>query len=307
MKKSLIALAVLAASGAAMAQSSVTLYGIANATFVKDKGESAKLISGGMSTSRWGVKGSEDLGGGLSATFRFEQGIDLTNGNIKGAAFGRQANLGLAGGFGEIKLGKTGNPYDDIAWNINPVFDSLLTPAEIAPSLATSNAKPDSGVYYASPTFGGVSGAFGTSFKTGADNLRVTAFNVQYAGGPVFVGLVYENQDGDTTSVKNTRLIGSYDLGVAKLLAGYGNTKDTSDDFTFGVDVPLSPALVLSTGFTQVRPDVGANASGFGLGVNYSISKRTSVYGGFRKDNKEAAANWGGVESRVAMGLRHAF
>ena len=83
MKKSLIALAVLAASGAAMAQSSVTLYGVADVVIHKDADVSAKMTSGGVSTSRWGVKGSEDLGGGLSANFNFEQGLDLTNGNIK--------------------------------------------------------------------------------------------------------------------------------------------------------------------------------------------------------------------------------
>ena len=73
MKKSLIALAVLAASGAAMAQSSVTLYGIADVWFGGLKADQqagnpdrvTKLDSGGVNTSRWGLKGSDDLGGGL--------------------------------------------------------------------------------------------------------------------------------------------------------------------------------------------------------------------------------------------------
>lgn len=307
MKKSLIALAVLAASGAAMAQSSVTLYGIANVTFVKDSEKSAYLRSGGMSTSRWGVKGSEDLGGGLSANFRFEQGLNLTDGSLTGGnkPFNRQANVGLAGGFGEIKFGKVWNPYDDMAGMTNPVFDSLLSPLNIAPSYSDYNGNPNNGIYYSLPSFGGVSVAIGTSFKDSADaNLRVSSFNVAYENGPVYVALGHEQQKKDfAESAKFTRLNASYDLGSVKLLAGFGMAKDVADDVTFGVDVPLSSSLVLSAGFTQVRPDAGGDKpNSFGLGVNYSVSKRTSVYGGLRRDNEAA-----GDLSRVAVGLKHTF
>ena len=307
MKKSLIALAVLAASGAAMAQSSVTLYGIADVVIHKDKGVSAKMASGGVSTSRWGIKGSEDLGGGLKANFNFEQKVDLTTGTATG--FGRQANVGFSGGFGTVKLGKTWNAYDDVAGATDPVFDAnVLGPLNIAPSYSyVSN--PNSGIKYVLPEMGGFSAAVSTSFKdASANNLRVTAFNVAYEGGPVFAALGYQNEKSDAASRKLLRLNGSYDLGVAKLLAGYGQSKDEAKDFTFGVDVPLSPAMVLSTGFTQVRPDAGgAKANSFAVGVNYALSKRTSVYSGFRKDNKEAAANYGGVESRFGVGVKHTF
>ena len=312
MKKSLIALAVLAVSGAAFAQSSVTLYGIADVVIHKDDNVSAKLSSGGVSTSRWGVKGSEDLGGGLKANFNFEQGLDLTTGASKTPAFGRQANVGFSGGFGAIKLGKTWNAYDDMAGAANDVFDSVLSSARIAPSSNNYNGNPDQGIYYSTPAMGGFSGALSTSFKTGADNLRVTAFRAQYEGGPVYVGLGYENQSGDVTSIKNTRLNGTYDFGAVKLLAAYGQSKNPTfvdtKDFSFGVDVPLSSALVLSTGFTQVRPDNGGdNANSFALGANYSLSKRTSVYGGFRKDNDAAVINVDGVKSRFGVGVKHTF
>jgi len=317
MKKSLIALAVLAVSGAAFAQSSVTLYGIADVVIHKDKGVSAKMTSGGVSTSRWGIMGTEDLGGGLNATFRFEQGLDLTTGALKSTAtpFNRQANVGLAGAFGAVKFGKVWNAYDDVAGATNPVFDSVLAPLAIAPSYSGYNGNPNSGVYYSSPSFGGFSGAFGTSFKdTAANNLRVTSFNVAYAAGPVFVALGHERQASDAANTpKFTRLNGSYDLGVAKILAGFGKVSDSgndADDITVGVDVPLSPALVLSTGFTQVRPDAGGDKpNSFALGVNYSLSKRTSVYGGFRKDNDAAATAASGTEglSRIALGMKHTF
>ncbi|AOW11991.1 hypothetical protein LPB72_13325 [Hydrogenophaga crassostreae] len=309
MKKSLIALAVLAASGAAMAQSSVTLYGIADVVIHKDADVSARMTSGGVSTSRWGVKGSEDLGGGLKANFNFEQGLDLTNGNIKGAAFGRQANVGFSSGFGAIQFGKTWNAYDDVAAAIIPVFDSVLSPAGIAPSY-NYVSNPDSGVKLSMADMGGFTASVSTNFKNAtADVERVTAFSGAYAGGPVVVGLAHQQEKAIAgTTRKLTRVNGSYDLGAAKLMAVFGVVQDEAKDITVGVDVPLSPALVLSTGFTQVRPDAGGdNANSFGLGVSYSLSKRTSVYGGFRKDNDAAVTSYDGVESRYGVGVKHTF
>ncbi|MCB2034975.1 MAG: porin, partial [Ottowia sp.] len=78
MKKSLIALAVLGASGAAMAQSSVTLYGVADAGLAKLEGVSSQMSSAGRMNngiSRLGVRGVEDMGGGLKAGFNFESGL----------------------------------------------------------------------------------------------------------------------------------------------------------------------------------------------------------------------------------------
>ncbi|MCD6664700.1 MAG: porin [Hydrogenophaga sp.] len=312
MKKSLIALAAVAVSGAAMAQSSVTLYGVADVVIHKDKGASARMTSGGVSTSRWGIKGSEDLGGGLKANFNFEQGLNLTDGSIKGNGFGRQAFVGFSGGFGEVKLGKAWNAFDDIAGAASPVFDAaVLTPNNIAPTYAGYVGNPNSGVYYASPSFGGFSAAISSSFKDAAQaDLRVTAFNVKYENGPVMVAVGQERQKTIDT-VQLTRVVGSYDFGMAKLLASYGTVKeganDGTDDFTIGVDVPLAANIVLSTGFTQVRPDVGDNANSFALAVAYNLSKRTTVYTGFRKDNDAAVNSFGGVESRFGVGVKHTF
>ncbi len=120
MKKSLVALAVLVASGAAMAQSSVTLYGIADIWLgtVKADQELAnpnsvtKLDSGGISTSRWGLKGSEDLGGGLNAIFTLETSVGLDTG--ASAGFSRLSYVGLDGGFGTVTFGKMWTATDDV-------------------------------------------------------------------------------------------------------------------------------------------------------------------------------------------------
>jgi predicted porin len=297
MKKSLIALAVLAASGASFAQSSVTLYGIADVVIHKDKDVTTKMSSGGVSGSRLGFKGSEDLGGGLSAIFLLERGFAIDTG-VESGGFNRQAYVGLAGGFGEVKLGNVYTAYDDISGATNPVFDSVLSPTNVWASTGyTSN--PTNNMYYATPSLGGVSGALSTNVKEGGES--VSAFHVKYEGGPVYAGVAYQ-KEGD---VKFTRLNGSYDLGAAKLLAGYGNVKNGSaktNEYTLGADVPLSPSLVLSAGYASSKADGGVRASGVAVGVAYSVSKRTTVYGGYL-DTKDSSA----PESRFGLGLKHTF
>ncbi len=307
MKKTLVALAVLAVSGAAMAQSSVTLYGIADMMVHKDKGSDMQMTSGGIGGSRWGVMGTEDLGGGLAANFLFEQGIDLENGATAGG-FNRQAYLGLSGGFGEIKLGNVYTAYDDIEAAASPLFDSnLLNPAEIWASTLGYNANPGSNLYYATPDFGGASGAI--SYTRNGSGNDLVSLHVKYEGGPLFVGFAYQDEsDFVVGGDKFTRLNGTYDFGSFKLLAGYGRTNLTKNtDLSIGADVPLSANLTLSAGYASTKAKGGVRGSSFAVGASYSLSKRTSIYGGLRNDNAEAVTNYGGVDSRIGVGIKHTF
>lgn len=298
MKKSLIALAVLAASGAAMAQSSVTIYGVADVVIHKDKGVSTKMTSGGVSGSRLGFKGTEDLGGGLKANFLLEEGIDLTSGAAAG--FNRQAYVGVSGGFGEVKLGNVYTAYDDISGVTNPGFDSKLSVENSIWASTGYISNPGSNIYYASPSFGGFSGA--VSYALDGSKQDVTAFHVKYEGGPIYVGLAYQD-DADRGGDKFTRLNGSYDLGVAKLLAGYGKVKNADvTEYSIGADVPVAANLTLSGGYASSKNNVsGVRASGFNIVAAYSLSKRTTVYGGYL-DTKN-----GGVDSRFGAGIKHTF
>ena len=148
MKKSLIALAVLAASGAAMAQSSVTLYGLADVYVASKKVNTVTVVngnqfaissqrqtgveSGGLNGSRWGLKGSEDLGGGLNAIFTLESGFTIDNGaGSSDGLFNRQAFVGLASsGFGTVALGRQYGAYEGVrgsflsAQGNSPAFDA---------------------------------------------------------------------------------------------------------------------------------------------------------------------------------------
>ncbi|MDD5031109.1 MAG: porin, partial [Rhodoferax sp.] len=158
MKKSLIALAVLAAAGAASAQSTATVYGLADVWFGNVKTDNGagvttsttQLTSGGVNTSRWGLKGSEDLGGGLKANFKLEQGFTLDNGAAKNAAkaFDRVAQVGVSGGFGAVDIGLTWTAFDDIAGASATVFNSALAPANNVFTTTAYTGNPGNTIRY---------------------------------------------------------------------------------------------------------------------------------------------------------------
>lgn len=335
MKKSLVALAVLAASGASFAQSTVTLYGIADVFLGATSGTGAQsqtvLESGGVSGSRWGIKGSEDLGGGLKANFVLEQGFAIDTG-VAGAGFNRQAYVGFSGGFGEVKLGNVYTSYDDISGAANSAFDSALSAQNGVWASTGYKSNPKNNIVYGTSNYGGFSGAvsyaLGEDAAAGVSASSVTAFNVQYAGGPVYVGLAYQNEQAKggvaPSSVSFTRLNGSYDFGVAKLLVGYGRTSNGAfsaagpvtatqgaevTDWELGADVPVSAALTLSGGIARSSDNVAAgnaSRSGYGFAAAYSLSKRTTVYGGFHS----ATSTLAGVDTTgrvTAVGVKHTF
>jgi len=328
MKKSLVALAVLAASGAAMAQSTVSVYGIADLWVGQSKENNlsqTKLDSGGLSGSRFGLKGSEDLGGGLQANFMLEQGFDLDTGELDtaGTAFSRQAWVGLSGGFGEIQVGKVWTALDDVSGATNSGFDSALSATNNVFESTGFDANPANGMRYTTPEFGGFKAAI--SYSLGEDKTATldasskTAVSLQYASGPVTAVLGYQTEEpqGSGASTDYTRLGGAYDLGMVKLLASYGRVKesgaDRTSEYQIGADVPLSGAMTLSAGYASSTTDNAAGAkqterSGYGIALAYTLSKRTMVYAGVRRAEQEDAA---GVrtdkDSLYAVGLKHTF
>lgn len=181
MKKTLVAMAVLAASGAALAQSSVTLFGVADATVKYGRGSVAnvtKLGSGGNSTSRLGFRGVEDLGGGLTAGFWLESGLatdsglgQATNtnnqasgaGTAGGLTFNRRSTVSLMGGFGEVRLGRDFavtyrnvgdfDPAGDVGVG-GSIMDSAMSLSSVTKAVRVSNSIN----YFAPSNLGGFYG-----------------------------------------------------------------------------------------------------------------------------------------------------
>lgn len=320
MKKTLIALAVLGASGAAMAQSTVTLYGLADVWVGRTsatnaaglKTNSTQMGNGGLSTSRWGVTGSEDLGGGLSAVFKFEAKIEPTTGTSTG--FGRQSYVGVAGGFGTVTLGQTWTAMDDVIAASTSAFDSAFSATNgVSQVVANYASNPGSTIKYTSPSFGAFSGGASYSMDNNdAVKKDIYDLSLSYAAGPVAANFAYQNQ-GDVLGSNDrelTILNGSYDLGMAKLLASYGQDKlaaAKTNEWQIGADVPLSSALILSGGYAESKGNAALGnikRTGFGIAAAYSLSKRTTAYTGYQ----QAKVKNSSVKSDLfAVGLRHTF
>ena len=340
MKKSLIALAVLAASGAAMAQSSVQLYGIVDAFVgttqdtIKTPGSKSQTVveSGGLKSSRWGMKGSEDLGGGLKAGFKLEQRFKSDTGALDGVNFKGESSINLSGNFGTVALGRMGTPYDDLRGKTNAIADTNLSPVgdTIKNAKADYTDKTDNTVAYVSPTFNGFSAAVAVSFnedKTNTlDATSHTSLKLQYANGPLLVGYGYQKEEakdkGGADDKTYNLLAGSYDFGVAKLVGGFQTAEYTvanaqagdQDSYYFGVQAPVASNINVYFGYVNSTYDaVAANgdvkATGYTLAANYVLSKRTDAYVGYKnikKENDNTGVDQGKIAT-LAVGVRHTF
>lgn len=335
MKKTLIALAVLAASSAAMAQSSVTLYGRLDAglgqtkTTINGVGEKQVGInSSNLNTTYWGLKGSEDLGGGLRANFNLQSRFALDTGAVSGDMFSRLAIVGLSGAFGSVDLGRNYTAYDTLRSATNNVFDSnfATNSAVWGNGIADYSLRTSNSVTYTSPNFSGFSGAVGYAFgenKNVATNVNGSAtdtasLHIKYANGPLLVGYAYQEEKqlavANVQDKNKYNLIGAtYDLGVAKIVGSYNTAKNNTlkdKEYSVGVSAPFGAATV-AAGYSSSKSE-GFNANNKGTGYSlvgtYDLSKRTTLYVGYMQ-SKTQTVN-GSIETKatnVATGIRHTF
>jgi predicted porin len=355
MKKSLIALAALAAVGAASAQSSVTLFGIVDATVAYGRGSVAdktQLTNSGYNTSRLGFRGTEDLGGGLSASFWLEAGFNnddgtgiATNTNnqasgtvaagttvgSQGLTFNRRATVSLAGGFGELRLGRDYTPQ---FWNFT-TFDPFGTNGAGASQayagrtsgLTVPRASNSIG-YFLPANLGGIYGQAQYYLGENANNVGITeddgegyGLRVGYAAGPVNVAIGYGNTtNASNVDTKTTNIGGSYDFGLAKLLGMY-NIDDVGGleqhGWVIGALVPVGAGEIRAS-YSQSEADQGAEAKTqkLALGYVHNLSKRTAVYttvARVKNSNGAAVALNGATTAANSnstgfdLGLRHSF
>jgi len=324
MKKTVVALAVLAASGASMAQ--VTLYGLVDAGFKAEKIDNGttsltvnKIDSGLINGSRWGVKGTEDLGGGLKAIFNMENGFNIDDGTQgQGRLFGRAAWVGISGDFGAIKAGRISTPYYDLDGQTDAVWDGALSPLQyvgrsnngspggIGPNFT---ARQNNQVKYESPKFMGDFTA-AISYSLGENTAANTAttpkidagstvsFNVAYISGPLNVSLAYQ-EEKITDALKGanvTRLNASYDFGIAKVMFAYGKSGNVG-------------ALGLTGASTaaQVAAVDGADSSDWQLGVDYPVNSALTLSASYAgaEDNKQLIN--GQTRDGLGLGARYAL
>lgn len=275
---SLLALpAGLLLAASAHAQSSVTLYGIVDAgiayvhnaqsTNGQNQSTLVKFSSGNMSGSRWGLKGTEDLGGGLAAVFQLENGFNVGTGALGQGSreFGRKAVVGLSSNtWGTVTLGRQYDPIVDLVQGLTEdnYFGGVFgTPGDLDNydnSLRVSNS-----VKYVSPLFSGfqVEALYGVGGVAGAGGSGQTySFGAAYANGPLSLGAGYFYANGGNTTTANVRtwtsssdslfntvinagfasaksiqivrVGGQYVVGSATIGAAYSNTQYGSDAFS---------------------------------------------------------------------------
>lgn len=321
MKKTLIALAAVAATGAAFAQSSVTLYGVADAAIVKTTDKSTILSSsGGMNngTSRWGVRGSEDLGGGLKAGFNYEAGLSLNDGSTGqsgGNYFSRAAWMNLSGGFGELRLGRTLNPsfYAAAAWELTGTANYSAVVGQFGNVLG--GIRNSSQVAYTTPNMGGFSATLGYIMKgnnvvgavaanpatgapavAGVERAKVD-FNAIYRNGPVAVALGYNKVQN---AEKSVHVGANYKVGPVAIAGSIVDPAGDAKGFTIGAGMQAGPVNLV----VDVARDTFYKDTDVLVEAKYPLSKRTFAYAAFLRNGKGKTAE---NVNNVGLGIRHNF
>jgi predicted porin len=350
MKKSLIALAALAAAGAASAQSSVTLFGIVDVAFAHysvSGGDSLNVLTNsGYNSARLGFRGTEDLGGGMSASFWLEGQLAPDNGNASGLTLQRRSTVSLAGNWGELRLGRD---YTPTFWNLT-IFDPFGTngvgttvgfKARIASAATDPNVvRANNAVaYFLPPNLGGFYGQATYAFDelTTSNFGQYKGLRVGYASGPFNVAAAWGNTDAGNPksatqpSVRDFNLGGSWDFGVAQLIGQYddakydnGVTSPSQVTWLIGGLVPVGAGQIrMSYSTTKLESTGGAEpkADQWALGYVHNLSKRTALYATYAHlSNKDGGAlsistslpqGVAGVANKSSdgfdMGIRHSF
>ena len=305
MQRSLIIAAALAAVGAsAFAQSSVTVYGRLNLSVERQEagtGPTNTVMQN--NSSRWGIKGSEDIGGGLKAGFQLESGFNAANGTTGAAFWGRQSEVNLSGGFGMVRLGNfTSEAYYATSDYIGMHNHDTGTSSD---ALYTYLGRDASKLAYRSPSFGGATLEVATTVATPAqaDTLDLA---LNYVAGPMHLGAGYQ-KDGSSNQLA---VRGLYELG-AITLGGYFQRSDVA---VAGTRNTFRLAAAYAMGNASLHADVGrasdfsnvvnSSATQMTLAYNYNLSKRTKVYTFYTKVNADVAA---ADFSSLAVGVRHNF
>lgn len=337
MNKSLLALALVGAfAGSASAQTNVTVYGVVDAGVNRvDDGVNATtgIDSGLQSGSRLGFRGSEDLGGGLSAIFTLESGFNIDDGRQGqgGRLFGRQAFVGLTNpSWGTLSLGRQYAPIRKAVEAVDPFGLGLAGTASRVFNLY--GERIDNSINYASPEFGGFSGQlmYGFGEQAGSNSLgRNIGASASYVNGPILVQFAYHDQNlltaanADNGSADTVMLGGSYDFGVAKLHLAYAqNDGETvagvanvdSNDMLVGASAKFGPGTVLAT-YIRHADDLVANGDSnlWALGYTYAMSKRTNLYTSYGQIRNDPGASLGGAAAagedptQFNIGVRHRF
>ncbi|MFA7665882.1 MAG: porin [Burkholderiaceae bacterium] len=348
MKKSLVALAVIGASaGTAAAQTNVTLYGIADVgigmadTDAPGSDSVVHVFSGVQSSSRFGIRGSEDLGNGLKATFNIEAGVNWDTGSAASNTqfWGRRAVVGLAGSFGEVRLGRDYTPGYSAIGTTDVMGLGLFGNWLDYGGNGGITSRASNGLHYTGK-FGNLTlramyatgEADGVSAPKGSGDMY--GLSGVYAAGPLTAQAYYQSREfnngaGGTDDADEYGLGAQYRFGAFRVALNYGMVDSDvpgggsveHEALNLGLGVKLGTGEVLFN-YTQQELDVAGSpeARSFGIAYVHPLSKRTNLYATYgQMDNKDGAGFGlrsagfgvsGGANAEpkaFAVGIRHRF
>jgi general bacterial porin, GBP family len=348
MKKHLIAAAV-AATVAMPAMAQVKISGVIDTAVGNvDKGGTGTngsftgFINNMFGTSGITFSGSEDLGGGLKASFTINKqftpqtGVasanDAAGGKTSGSIIeGEGANfdvatVGISGAFGSVSLGRQ-DMVGREAFGLGRFAGNFARTT----GLSTYGDEVVNSVMYTSPAFAGVSVAVGTGLATGANsvNEKTTGYGIRFAQGKFRAGVGYQVADvSATVDAKNVSAAADYDLGMLKVGIIYltqdadNTTAGKLKSQSFNVAIPLGSGMNIHAGYTAFDNTAAAannDASAVAVALTKDLSKRTMVYAAYVSLDNEASARFNhrgvvlgasgnGLDPQTfAIGVRHSF
>ncbi len=331
MQKKLIALAVASAiSAPAFADNAnVTVYGKAFLTFDQASSNAAGAVSQmrvNTNASRFGVKGTEDLGDGLSALYQFEVEMDADGNAANGLGKTRNSGAGLEGGFGKVVLGYWDTPFK-VAHNAIELFDntsSWSATKTIGISAGKDyNTRQKNMIQYWSPKMAGFQVAAMYSpdeAKTATTNKSIFSLSGTYEMDALFAAVAYESRadvafNGTTDSA--FRGVAKYNLGDFWLGGMLENIKTNTAATTSvtGNNVELVGGMKFGTsgvaasyakaGSTAVGAAAANDVTQATLKYSYTFSKRTELFAAYASQKTNAATSV--TKSYIGGGLVHSF
>ena len=315
--------ALLLTSATVHAQSSVTVSGLIDLGVYRgfDKVKNVGTIQ----RSNLAFSGTEDLGDGLAATFRLSHRFDADTGRPEGEGskpfWQGESTVGLKGNWGSVRLGRALDAVWANDWAYDPWynFNRIASPAwqywhfNYSSDRTSNNGSPEygrlaNGIFYDSPAFSGftvhVSGAFENSTAAGAGTGNNAGLSLNYDQGPVSLMLASSKNSSDDTV---TFLGARYTIGSLSLMGAYDRSKfeaavdSIAKVYTLGAAYKIGVAE-LKAGYGRLDLD-GAKSQFLGLGADYWLSKRTSLYASAGR-NKPSS---GDSTTAYGVGIAHTF
>jgi len=287
-------------------------------------GSSLYVNDNAIVNSRIGIKGGEDLGGGLAAEFNLESSVSPDTGKTNATFWNRNAFIGLKGGFGSVRVGHQWNVADD--YMCGYFVCGFYAPFQFKEFYSLSDYY-DNTIKYTTPNMGGLQG--GVSYTLGEQAGKTSAGQkfqaaANYSSGAFGLGAVIFTQKSTTLpgTDKMYALGASYDLGSAKLRLGYASAEvkiggdDKGSVIDLGVDVPLSATTSVSADYVAKDMDKGADVDFFRVRGVYALSKRTSLNANFIVLKNSNGGNFAFVggntevdkgQNLLSVGITHAF